>query len=141
MKPDDVVGHKTLYDGSHVPLLRHEADELMAACDAAKAKRLVDMPDETAALLHLMEAFTRLKELGWREAIYCPKDGTPMLAIEAGSTGQHPCRYYGEWPDGGWTDGEYNLRPILFKLSPEDEAARKEKMRVAAARFAAMGAE
>ena len=118
MKPDDVVGHKTLHDGSHLPLLRSEAEAIMAAADAAKAKRLADMPDETAALRCLMEAYTRLKELGWREAMYCPKDGSTFKAIEAGSTGIHDCHYEGEWPKGSYwvTDGDvWPSRPILFK--------------------------
>lgn len=39
---------------------------------------------------------------GWREASYCPKDGTHFQAIEAGSTGIHDANYTGEWPNGSW---------------------------------------
>lgn len=118
MKPDDVVGHKTLRDGSHLPLYRAEAEAMLAACDASKAKRAADMPDEQSAINTMMEAFTRLKELGWREAIYCPKDGSMFKAIEPGSTGIHDCYYEGEWPKGSWwvVDGDtWPSRPILFR--------------------------
>lgn len=73
----------------------------------------------------MQRAFLALKACGWREAIYCPKDGTRFLAIEAGSTGVFPCYYEGEWPKGGWwTEAHGDLwpsRPILFK--PMDSGA------------------
>lgn len=71
------------------------------------------------------DAYTRLTELGWWDASYCPKDGSHFQAIEAGSTGIHDCAYWGAWPTGGWNifDGDvWPSRPILFKLYPEDQA-------------------
>lgn len=130
--PNDIVGHKTMLDGSHEPLLRFEANALLAACDAAKQRRLESMPTEQDAIDAMFEAYTRLKELGWREAIYCPKDGTQFAMIEPGSTGVHQGFYLGEWPEGRWTDGDWGMRPCLFKLSPEDEAKRKTRMTEAA---------
>ena len=98
-------------------------DELWAAVEAAAAKRAEDMPDERAALEALQRAYTRLTELGWRDAIYCPKDGTRFEVIEAGSTGVFPCRYQGTWPKGTWwADYGGDLwpsRPILFRLMKE----------------------
>jgi len=94
--------------------------DVWAEMEAARAKRIADMPDEHAALRVMMEAFTRLKELGWREAMYCPKDCSTFKAIEAGSTGIHDCHYEGEWPDGSYwiTDGDvWPAHPILFKPS------------------------
>lgn len=132
---DEIVGHKTLMDGTHVPLLRAEARELLAAVDRDKRRRESAMPSERDAIVMMWQAYQRLRELGWREAIYCPKDGTWFQAIEPGSTGQHLCYYDGDWPNGRWTDGDYGLRPCLFKLSPEDEAKRQEKMTEAAERF------
>lgn len=123
-KPDDVVGHKTMRDGSHVPLLRQEADALMAECDRKEAKRAADMPDEQSAIDAMFQAWLRLKELGWKEAIYCPKDGTVFTVIEPGSTGIFDCHYEGQWPDGSWwlhdpDDGLCPSRPVLFKRKPE----------------------
>ena len=122
-----IVGHKTFRDGPlrfrHEPLYEDEASALMAACDAADKKRAEDMPDEKSAVQAMMEAWVRLKELGWREAVYCPKDGTVFLAIEPGSTGFHECHYAGDWPDGHWWVADdydmYPSRPILFKPMTE----------------------
>jgi hypothetical protein len=97
------------------------------------------MPDERAALRHMFDGWYRLKELGWREAIYCPKDGTHFQAIEAGSTGIHDCNYLGEWPKGAWWiyDGDMSpSHPVLFKLYPEDQAKYDAKMGEARARYA-----
>ena len=113
------VGHKTMEDGSHEPLTRREADELWDHLEYAKARRTQLIPDETAALIVLMEAYKRLIDLGWSDAIYCPKDGSTFQVIEAGSTGIHDCHYDGEWPKGSWwvSDGGdlWPSRPILFR--------------------------
>ena len=77
------------------------------------------MPTEQDALHVLGQAHQRLEELGWRNAIYCPKDGSVFDAIEAGSTGIHDCIYEGKWPTGGWwvlADGDmWPSRPILYR--------------------------
>ena len=70
--------------------------DFMVQIEEAKRKRAELMPTEKEALLLAFEAWKRLKELGWKEAIYCPKDGTVFSAIEAGDM----------WPS----------HPILFKL-------------------------
>lgn len=146
-QPDDVVGHKTFDTGKrdehglpiyrHEPLTRAEGDAIWKACEEAKKRREETMPDERTALNALQEAYTRLKELGWREAIYCPKDGTNFKAIEAGSTGIHDCNYWGEWPNGGWhvfdEHDSYPSHPILFKLNPEDQAKEDERWKKARA--------
>lgn len=144
-------GHKTFDTGeidpaTGFPILRHEpltADEAKAiweAAEKAQADRAVRMPDQTAALRALQDAYIRLTELGWREAIYCPKDGAHFQAIEAGSTGVHDCSYEGEWPKGTWWvyDGDvWPSRPILFKLYPEDQAKEDARRAEARARYAA----
>jgi hypothetical protein len=97
-----------------------EMDALLAEIDAKERERAEKMPDERAALEQMFEAWLRLKELGWREVIYSPKDGTVFDSISAGSTGIHDCHYEGEWPEGGWWtfDGGdlWPSRPILFRL-------------------------
>ena len=81
-----------------------------------KAKRAKRMPTEQDAIKELFQAWLRLKELGWQEAMYCPKDGSEFLVIEAGSTGIHRCVYLGKWPKGGyWIDGGSPSHPILFR--------------------------
>ena len=126
MADDPIVGHKTLDDGTHLPLRKSEADEIWARAEANKAMRADSMPDDQTAMETLFAAYLRLKELGWRDIIYCPKDGTVFEAISAGSTGVHPCYYDGEWPDGRWWTMEagdlWPSRPILFR--PVDETAQ-----------------
>jgi hypothetical protein len=123
---DPVVGHKTYSDGAggfrHEPLLSSEAKRLLAAIDEADRRRAELMPDEQSAIRMMFEAHQRLKELGWNDAIYCPKDGSEFDAIEPGSTGIHRCHYSGEWPKGSWwVSGDGDLwpsRPVLYRAGP-----------------------
>jgi len=96
-----------------------EIERMFAEFEAAEKARAVAMPDEKTALMVMFSAYQRLKELGFREAIYCPKDGTLFDAIEAGSTGIGTCNYYGEWPAGGWHMHEagdlWPSNPILWR--------------------------
>lgn len=144
--PDDVVGHKTLRsdDGlsfRHEPLRRAEAAALWEASEVDRIKREADMPDDRAAIQALWQAYQRLKELGWREAVYCPKDGTEFEVIEPGSTGVHRCHYSGKWPNGSWEVGDgFDMGPsypILFRLYPEDLAREDERRAAARARYKA----
>ncbi len=95
---NEIVGHGTLSDGTHVPITRAEADALWKAVEIEKAQRAAMMPDTKAALRALCDARQRLKELGWKEGQYCPKDGTEFAAIEYGSTGIFTGWFDGKWP-------------------------------------------
>ncbi|HKH29066.1 MAG TPA: hypothetical protein VKA61_12140, partial [Sphingomicrobium sp.] len=66
-----------------------QMDRFLAALEDQKRVRADQMPDEQAALRVMGMAYRRLLDLGWRPAMYCPKDGTEFDAIEAGSTGIH----------------------------------------------------
>ncbi len=104
--PNEIVGHKTFLEDDgfrHEPLTRAEADVLLAAVDKAKSERAKRMPDEKSAVVALFEAWLRLKELGWTDGIYSPKDGSHFRAITLGSTGIFDCVCEGEWPDCTWT--------------------------------------
>lgn len=126
MEEDPIVGHKTYRDGPmgyrHEPLRASEAEVIMEMIRAADARRAELMPDERSAIRMISEAITRLKELGWRDASYCPKDGSEFDAIEPGSTGIHKCHYEGDWPSGRWwvidEHDMYPSRPILFRPPP-----------------------
>lgn len=130
---DEIVGHKTFRDGKggyrHEPLRKSEADALWAKCEADKAKRAQVMPDEESARRMLWDAQERLKELGWKEAMYCPKDGQMFEVIEPGSTGVHKCNYDGEWPTGSyWVHSEGGLwpsRPLLFRPLPSNDQVQR----------------
>lgn len=84
-------------------------------------KRRIEYRDrgEIALLTEMQHVYQGLKALGWNDAMYCPKDGSRFLVIEAGSTGVFPCTYKGEWPKGTyWTEDGGDLwpsRPILWK--------------------------
>ena len=106
-----------------IPLHHIEVERLLALAEAEKNRREELMPDEDSAIKMLFDAYTRLKDFGWRSIIYCPKDGTVFKAIEAGSTGKHDCTYEGEWPNGSWwilADGDaYPSYPTMFKAREE----------------------
>ena len=135
-------GHYTLADGTHLPMTAAEARSIHEEMERRRAERAARLPDERTAIEAMFDAFDRLRELGWRESMYCPKDGSPFEVIEAGSTGIFRCIYDGEWPTGSYwiqEDGGSPSRPILFRLYPDDEAKRKAKMAEAAARWRATG--
>ena len=150
--PDDIVGHKTIDTGErddyglpiyrHEPLTRAEGAALWATVEAAKKRRAEAMPDERSAILAMQDAHTRLRELGWDDATYCPKDGSMFHVIEAGSTGIHDASYQGKWPTGSWWihhDGDMSpSRPILFKRYPEDQKIYEQKMKEAGERIRRM---
>lgn len=118
----EYFGHVTQADGSHIPLTRDQASDLWDRIERASEARAMRLPEQGDALSAMFEAYQRLKELGWREAIYCPKDGSVFEVIEAGNTGVFDCHYEGEWPRGTWwvhSDGDlWPSRPILFRLKP-----------------------
>jgi hypothetical protein len=125
----------------HEPLTKSEAEALLASAEAAQAKRAQDMPDEQSAINAMFNAWVRLKELGWNDIMYCPKDGSRFRVIENGSTGIFDCVYDGEWPKGHWTMFDEHdaypssIAPALYRLHPEDEAKRKQRMSEATAKF------
>lgn len=151
--PDPMYGHLTFDTGErdadgfpkleHVSLRREDAETIWRACEEAQKKRAEDMPDEQSALNAMFRAWQRLKELGWREGIYCPRDGTHFRTIEVGSTGIADGVCEGVWPNCTWTTFDEHdaypssQAPALFRLYPDDEAKYKAKMAEAAARFAA----
>lgn len=99
-------------------------ERLIQAIETADKASADEMPTEADALMVMFRAWERLKKLGWKEAIYCPKDGTWFDAIEAGSTGIHRCHYEGEWPTGSWWVAEagdlWPSRPMLWRPAAED---------------------
>lgn len=70
--------------------------------DKVRRRKAHIMPNEQAALNVLYMAWERLKDFGWNDMSYCPKDGTEFDVIELGSTGVFSGRYVGTWPNGMW---------------------------------------
>ena len=121
---EKIVGHKTYLNDDgitfrHEPLYEGEADKLLAQIEVDDKRRAEAMPDEQAAIRQMFDAWRRLKDFGWREPMYCPKDGSEFLIIEAGSTGIFSCNYMGEWPDGSYVSHDehdsYPANPAMFK--------------------------
>lgn len=100
-----------------------DVKKILKQCEQEKAMRAETMPTEKEALEVMFAAYQRLKELGFSEAIYCPKDGTIFDAIEPGSTGIGKCSYIGEWPKGGWWMHEagdlWPSRPCLYRAASD----------------------
>ena len=99
-EPTKFYGHGTMADGTHVPLSQDEVKALWDSCQRANERRAEAMPDTVAALSTICDGRERLLELGWREATYCPKDGSVFAIIQYGSTGIFYASYHGEWPSG-----------------------------------------
>lgn len=119
----DFHGSMKMKGGTRVQLSPEQARAMWKDVEATRKARAAKLPDEKAALDAMCEAYHRLHELGWRDATYCPKDGSGFAVIEAGSTGIHHCTYSGEWPNGTWLvhgdDDLWPSKPILFRLYPE----------------------
>ncbi len=106
----------------HVTITAEEARTMIEGARAYKAERATRIPDEATALRLAFDCYERLKELGWREAMYAPADGSPLLLIEPGSTGIHRGRRDGDI--GFWIhDGDtWPARPTHFKPDDGSEA-------------------
>lgn len=113
-----------------ISVSKDEWDAMEVADLKEKMARSALVPTEQDAINLMFECWQRLKELGWREAIYCPKDGTEFDAIEAGSTGIHRCFYSGEWPTGHWYVADHDdlwpSRPIMYRPSEEEKARLRD---------------
>lgn len=81
-----------------------KGDRLLAEAEACRTARAAEMPTEQDAIDAMYRAYSRLKELGWRDGAYMPKDGTVVTVMQVGSTGTFDCRYSGEWADGFFKD-------------------------------------
>lgn len=100
-------------------------EDVLQELEQEIADRAADMPTEQDAIDAMFRAYQRLKDLGWEDAIHCPKDGTWFHSVEAGSTGIAITAYHGEWPKGGWWHAEagdlWPGRPVLFKPKEADD--------------------
>lgn len=122
-------GHVTHYDGSHVALSAEQAEAIWKAADEAQAKRAEAMPVTADALSAITSAKERLRELGWREGQYCPKNGEEFAVIEWGCTGIFPAVYHGEWPKGSllYSDCFNHPHGCMFKpLAALTDAERSQ---------------
>jgi hypothetical protein len=88
-----------------------QAESISAALRERDEERQARLPDTIAALDQALVALERLRSLGWRDGIYCPRDGTSFAVIEWGSTGIHRAHYMGKWPEGHVYCGDFLSPP------------------------------
>lgn len=109
-----------------IQVSQKEFDQLLHEIKQDKRSRAEKMPTEKDAIKLIFEAYLRLKELGWQDMTYAPRDGSTFSIIEAGSTGIHPCFDFGQG-SGDWmspADGDlYHIRPMMFKPAPPASGA------------------
>jgi len=96
------------------------AEMIWAEVEGQRRTRAANMPTEQRAISTLFDAWYRLKELGWREACYAPRDGRLCEFVECGSTGIHQ----GHADENGriWLHADGDLwpsNPVLFRILPE----------------------
>jgi hypothetical protein len=101
-----------------------EAIERQNAADEAA------MPDTIAAMIALQRARERLQKLGWREGIYCPKDGSSFAIIQYGSTGIFDAAYVGDWPTGSVWIADETCAPqgVMWKAFDKLTDAERARM-------------
>lgn len=129
--PEFIGGWASTTDGRRIRLTEAEATALLKQCEEADALRRAEMPDSMTALRTLHDALTRLKDEGWREGIYCPKDGSEFAVIEFGSTGIFRSLYSGEWPRGYLHIGDFVSGPEGILWKPIDKLTAAEASRLA----------
>jgi hypothetical protein len=104
-------------------------EQATAIFDAIKERdedRQARLPNTIAALDQASVARERLRTLGWRDGIYCPKDGTAFALIEWGSTGIHSGHYMGKWPEGHIYSGDFLVQPQAVMWKAIDDLTADE---------------
>ena len=95
--------------------------------ESAEKERAELEPFAHPAMADISRLTSELRNAGWNDIAYCPKDGTVFLAWSP-INGPLPyrCSYDGEWPNGSWwacTCGDiWPDRPVLFKPLPQDHS-------------------
>lgn len=108
-----------------------EIEKMIADIERKAAERRERIPDTQAALRLMFDCCERLKELGWRDMIYAPKDMRAEQVITWGSTGIFAAQWMGSsWfvEDGGdlWPSD-----PLMYQPSKEELACMNAKFRAA----------
>ncbi len=130
-----VRGHMTIADGLRKTMTAEEVEAIWLSIDREKKDRAESMPTALDALRTMCTAKERMRELGWREATYCPKDGTSFAVCELGSTGIWTGFYSGKWPEGHliYADGAGNPSGKFWKPIEQLTEQEREQMQRCAA--------
>ena len=121
------------------PLLANEKPVVVIACteESMRAGGFGPLPhdpksvhrpsdEEKALLVAMFRAFDALRQLGWQDAMYAPRDNSAFLAIEAGSTGIHECTRDNEGRFWVYDGDLWPSRPVLWKPLDEPKTVRVE---------------
>ena len=96
-------------------ITKEEGEALWASAMKHKAERAERLPTEEVCIREMVECWARLKELGWKEAMYAPKDGSRIDVIEPGCSA-----VLDGWRDekGRFWSGEegWPVTPTLFRV-------------------------
>lgn len=88
-----------------------------AECDKKERSQRESWAHEN--MLKINDLMLAIKQDGWRDIIYCPKDGTEFLAWSPEYKTPFICKYMGNWPNGSWwafcSGDMWPALPILFK--------------------------
>lgn len=75
---------------------------------------------------NLTDSYHKLIDLGWRDIVYCPKNGQLFDVLLLGDPIIRSCFYWGRWPHGEWVFPDYPdltidcSKLILFKPKDRD---------------------
>lgn len=116
-------GSMRLANGTRVELSAEEAKAIWDRFKQVDAERAAQMPTAVAALSVLSGAVERLKQLGWRDARYCPRDGSEFAVCEIGSTGMWSAFFHDDLIHYG--DCVSSPRGMFFK--PIDKLSDDER--------------
>jgi len=96
-----------------------DVQALMNRVDAQREARASVLPTAETAMAVIQVATERLRDLGWVEIEYSPKDGSVFDSYVMGMPTAIPTSYLGTWPEGGWFTHEagdiYPAYPSLFR--------------------------
>lgn len=113
-------------------MTREELDAIWGSIADAAKRRKKNLPTEQHCLRAMFDAYQRLKELGWNDMMYAPKDGQLVESVSFGSTGIHPASYSGDWPNGTWWVHDagdlWPSTPVMYRIT-EAELAKRAEMR------------
>ena len=127
MSDQEYFGHATTVSGKHIPLTESDARALLEATEKQAAARRERIPDTASALRLICDAKEILREQGWSDAIYCPKDGSLFAVVEWGSSGIFESFYMGEWPSGHLYVCDYLCHPSGLMWKAIDKLSQAEK--------------
>lgn len=102
------------------PISEMDAARMIELAKQDRERIAREMPTEQDAIRRLQDAYSRLKQLGWKDAIYAPR-GEWVEVIEVGSTGIHQALRHedgGFMIDNNWPSRPTFYRPIAERVEP-----------------------